>query len=236
MPGLSGPPGAVTAAPATPPTTAPTGPPTTAPATTPVVVPAVCWGVWHAAVARQITPARMSLRMMISLPARRRRPRANVSMLLWFSPTLGHGSARCHFLVGTAGGTPSAAMMIPHHQGAVGMARAGSWSGSADASARRGDHRVPADRDRIDASTPRITGEWAGQGRPRVPGSHRHEGVTSERSTTRSLHNPRRTFAFVDSRERRRFVTLVIRRLRPAAKPILSRDFGSSGPATGDWG
>src|SRR5215217_2467223 len=36
MPGLSGPPGAVTAAPATPPTTAPTGPPTTAPATTPV--------------------------------------------------------------------------------------------------------------------------------------------------------------------------------------------------------
>src|SRR5215207_7138766 len=63
MPGLSGPPGAVTAAPATPPTTAPTGPPTAAPATTPVAVPALCCGVWQAAAPRQIRAVNMSLRM-----------------------------------------------------------------------------------------------------------------------------------------------------------------------------
>src|SRR5918994_5755167 len=67
MPGLSGPPGAVAAAPATPPTTAPTGPPTTAPATTPVAVPALCCGVWHAVAARQTTAAKMSLRIGFSL-------------------------------------------------------------------------------------------------------------------------------------------------------------------------
>src|SRR6187200_2231397 len=69
MPGLSGPPGAVTAAPATPPTTAPTGPPTAAPATTPVAVPALCCGVWQAAAPRQIRAVKMSLRMGTSFAA-----------------------------------------------------------------------------------------------------------------------------------------------------------------------
>src|SRR5215203_4263778 len=64
MPGLSGPPGAIAAAPATPPTTAPTGPPTTAPATTPVAVPADCCGVWQAVMDRPMSAARRSFRIV----------------------------------------------------------------------------------------------------------------------------------------------------------------------------
>src|SRR5215218_8123294 len=101
MPGLSGPPGAVTAAPATPPTTAPTGPPTAAPATTPVAVPALCCGVWQAAAPRQIRAVKMSLRMGISFAADRSAPRANGLARDRFSFALeASGNTSPHYAVG----------------------------------------------------------------------------------------------------------------------------------------
>lgn len=46
------------------------------------------------------------------------------------------------------------AMMIPHHEGAVAMAKPCAWPGSACADARRRDHCWPGGRDRVDAQPP----------------------------------------------------------------------------------